>query len=187
MIARRSMNSRAGFSLVETALAMLVASVGLSAVIALLPTAMDQAKKASDETYAAFFADAVFNSYHAALWDTNVAWSGIGSYETIPPVSLTGGQDVFWKNSRNMTILPDGQVRVIRFIAGSAPGKWGTLGGLPSSWEQYDHALRYSLSLSAVSTRRIALTLRVWPGEFGPTDDSAPVYRFTTELFNHWF
>ncbi len=183
MMHQSSIDPRAGFSLVETALAMLVASVGLSAVLALLPTAMDQAKRASDETYAAFFADAVFNSFHAALWDTNVSWAGLATYETIPPVTLTGGQDVFWKNSSEMTVRMDGLIRTQKFVAGSAPGKWGS-GGLPASWEQYDHAFRYRLSSTQPSARRRALLLEVWPGEFGQTNNP---YRFATELINHGF
>ncbi|HMP77371.1 MAG TPA: hypothetical protein PKE12_13835 [Kiritimatiellia bacterium] len=183
MTIRKSTDGRAGFSLVETALAMLVAGVGLAAVIALLPTAMDQAKKASDETYAAFFADAVFNSYHAALWDTNVTWAGLPGYETIPPVTLSGGQDVFWKDSVQMTVLMDARVRTQKFIAVSAPGKWGSA-GLPPSWQQYDHALRYRLTNRLVSARLRVLELEVWPGEFGQTNNP---YRFTTELFNHGF
>jgi hypothetical protein len=174
----------AGFSLVETALAMLVAGIGLTAILALLPAAMDQGKKASDETFAAFFADAVFNSFHAALWDTNISWAGLANYETIPPVTLTGGEDVFWKDSAKMTVRMDGLIRTQKFIAGSARGKWATGVSMPSTWEQYDHALRYRLSSSLLTQRRRQLALEVWPGEFGQTNNP---YRFVTELFNHGF
>lgn len=189
MIRVRPVRSRAGFSLVETALAMLVASVGLSAVIALLPTAMDQAKKASDETFAAFFADAVFNGYHAALWNTNVSWAEISSYRSIPPVTISTpnvGTDVFWKGSTGLVVRADGLIYTQLFIAASTREKWinDASPPLPYSWEQYDHAFRYRLSMSNITARRRGLTLEVWPGEFGQTN---LVYRFATELFNHGF
>lgn len=182
-----SLNRTSGFSLVETALAMLVASVGLTAIMALVPAAMDQGKKASDETYAAFFADVVFSSYQAALYDTNITWQALTTYETIPPVTVSIpalGSDVFWKNSKNMTVLPNGQIRTQVFIAASTDEKWGG-SGLPSTWEQYDHAFRYRLSVSNVTDRRRIMTLEVWPGEYG-TLTNRP-YMFATELFNHAF
>lgn len=182
--------SSSGFSLVETALAMLVASVGLTAIIALMPAAMDQGKKAADEAHAAFFADTVFNSYLAALYDTNavVSWGALKTYKTIPPVTISGGSDVFWKNSDKMSVLPNGEIRTQVFIAASTPEKWSGA-GLPTGWEQYDHAFRYRLTMTdivtnSVLTRRRLLALEVWPGEFGTTNNP---YRFATELFEHGF
>lgn len=180
---------RAGFSLVETALAMLVASVGLAAVLALMPTAMDQGKKASDETFAAFFADTVFNTYHAAVWSTNVAWADLPTYRPIPPVTISipaFGTDVFWKYSTGLVIRADGQIRTQLFIAASTREKWQnkTTPPLPYSWEQYDHALRYRLTMTSAGGRRRILNLEVWPGEYGQTNNP---YRFTTELFEHGF
>ncbi len=164
---------------------MLVASVGLAAVMALLPTAMDQGKKASDETYAAFFADVVFNSFHAAQHSTQVTWFALTTYTTIPPVTISSpanGTDVFWKNSRQMAVQADGLVRTQMFIAGSTQGKWGSGWPLPSNWEQYDHAFRYRLRLSDHSSRRRQLTLEVWPGEFGVLTNA---YLFASELFDY--
>ncbi|MCS6770511.1 MAG: hypothetical protein NZ740_00615 [Kiritimatiellae bacterium] len=178
-----------GFSLVETALALLVVSIGLSAVLALLPTAMDQGKRASDETYAAFFADAVFNTYLAAAWSTNVAWSDLPTYRPVAPVTISNpsfGTDVFWKYSTGLVVRADGQIRTQLFVAASTREKWlnDSSPPLPYSWEQYDHALRYRLTMTSPSARRRVLSLEVWPGEYGITNNP---YRFVTEVFDHGF
>ncbi|MCZ7592197.1 MAG: hypothetical protein M5U15_08590 [Kiritimatiellae bacterium] len=177
LMARQKVSNRAGFSLVETALAMLVAAVGLTAVIALMPAAMDQQKKAADETHAAIFADTVFNSYLAALYSTNVTWAELKNYKTIAPNSISGGQDVMWKDSNKMSVIADDRIHTQLFIA--AVGSKGI----------YDHALRYKLAMedivtNGVLTRRRSLSLEVWPGEYGATNNG---YRFATELFNHGF
>lgn len=166
----------AGFSLIETALAMLVAAVGLTAIIMLMPTAMDQGKKAADETAAAFFADTVFNSFLAANYSTNVAWSELTTYETIPPASINGGQDVMWKDSQKMTVKADGLIHTQRFVA-IANNTAGSAG-------LYDHALRFQLTMTDVGARRRALDLLIWPGEFGTTNNP---FRFASELFNHGY
>ncbi len=193
-------DQRAGFTLVETALAMLVAAVGLTAVIALMPAAMDQGKKAADETYAAFFADTVFNSYHVAVATviTNVAspsadrnyvvrWSNLENYKTIPPVTV-GGRDMFWKDSADMAVIADGNMRTQLFVAASTKEKFPS-GSLQDIGDQYDHAFRYRLTMTDVSvsnvvTRRRLLALEVWPGEYGSTNNP---YRFATEIFQYGF
>ena len=179
--------SRGGFTLVETALAMLVAGIGLTAVMALLPTAMDQGKKASDETYAAFFADVVFASFNAALHSPQISWSALNTYTTIPPVTISTpqhGTDVFWKDSRAMAVRADGLIRTQRFVAASTSGKWGSGMILPGTWEQYDHSFRYRLTARDNSTRRRQLTLEVWPTEYGVLTNA---YLFATELFNNGY
>lgn len=196
----KQVDKRAGFSLVETALAMLVAAVGLTAIVGMMPAAMNQGKKAADETYAAFFADTVFNSYHAAAAtvitnignptiDPNyiVRWSNLEDYETIPPVTV-GERDMFWKDSDKMSVIADGHMHTQVFIAASTPEKFPG-GGLQAIGDQYDHAFRYRLSMtdirvSNVVTRRRLLELEVWPGEFGTTNNP---YRFATEIFQYGF
>jgi uncharacterized protein (TIGR02598 family) len=180
-----------GFTLVETALALLVAAVGLMAVIGLFPFATAQGKRSMDSTYAAFLVDSAFASYRAAAESTNLTWSQVQNYEAIAPVTISTpspGTDVFWKNSQDLSFKADGQVHKAVFIAASTSAKWANKGSppIPASWEQYDHALRYRLAWRELSPRRRALTMHVWPGEFGPTDDGRAQV-FYTEIFNHGF
>lgn len=181
--------TRAGFSLVETALALLVASIGLTAVVALIPSAMQQGKKSSDETFAAFLADSAFASFRAAAdsAEANRTWATLKDYVAIPPVTIsipTAGTDVFWKDSVDLSMEADGQIRTQVFTAASTQGKWGGSWILPSTWEQYDHGLRYRLSVSNISPRLASLTMEVWPGEYGAI---ASPYIFYTEVFNHGY
>jgi hypothetical protein len=170
---------------VETALALLVAAIGLTAVMALIPTAMDQGKRMMDETYAAFLAEAAFASYRAVAESDRLTWDEVKSYEAIAPVTITGGQDVFWKDSNDLKLIADGNIYTQIFIAASVEGKWAAgPWPLPASWEQYDHALRYRMTWVEISERLRGLSLEVWPGEYGTTNNP---YVFYTEIFNHGF
>ena len=176
---------RRGFTLIETVLGLLVASVGLTAVMALIPYAMGQGKRSGDDTYAAFLADAAFASFRTASESRKISWDGLSSYAAIAPVTISGGQDLFWKNSAALALAADGALHTQLFVAASTDGKWdGATWPLPASWEQYDHGLRYRLTVRDQSVRRKSLTLEVWPGEYGPVA-STNAQVFYTEIFNH--
>ncbi len=157
-----------GFSMVEVSLALLVAAVGLFAVIGLFPVGLEMNRKAIDETYSSFFADSVFASYKGAI--QYVGWDAIESYEPIPPNTINRGADVVWKNSQSEVLIrADGNINTIRFIPENM------------SDDYVDHALRYRLQFSDIGTRRKALRLEVWPGEFGAGKPEV----FYTEIFDY--
>lgn len=188
-LSQAAKGTQAGFSLVETALALLVASIGLTAVVALIPSAMQQGKKSSDETFAAFLADSAFASFRAAAdsAEADRMWANLKDYIAIPPVTISipsDGTDVFWKDSIDLSIEADGQIHTQVFTAASTQGKWGGSWILPSDWEQYDHGLRHRLTLSNISPRLASLAMEIWPGEFGST---ASPYVYYTEVFNHGY
>ncbi len=61
MNAPRRLSRRAGFSMVEVALALLVVSVGLTAIFGLFPSATTANKRAIQDTQIGLFADYVLN------------------------------------------------------------------------------------------------------------------------------
>ena len=78
---KKPKNPLNGFSLVEVALALLVASVGLMSVMSLFPVGMDASKKAIDESQCALFAEEIINGFRAQSELTNVTWSALDTLE----------------------------------------------------------------------------------------------------------
>ncbi|HMO05094.1 MAG TPA: prepilin-type N-terminal cleavage/methylation domain-containing protein [Kiritimatiellia bacterium] len=184
--------SRAGFSLVELSLALLVVSIGLISLIGLFPASLDMSKRAIDETYASFLADSAFSSYREAA--KLVPWDALNTYQPIAPntISRNGAvnNDVFWERSVDLRLVPDNTVRTLVFTAGSTEEKWKPSAGwvLPDSWSMEDHALRYRLRIENASPaqdpRIKRVFLEVWMGQFGNINNEQPE-RFYTEIFRH--
>jgi prepilin-type N-terminal cleavage/methylation domain-containing protein len=184
--------SRAGFSLVELSLALLVVSIGLISLIGLFPASLDMSQNAIDETYASFLADSAFTSYREAA--NHIPWNELNTYEPIAPNTISRGGtvnvDVFWEDSEDLRLIPDNTVRTLVFTAGSTPEKWkpGLGWVLPDAWSMEDHALRYRLRIAdanpASDPRIKQVFLEVWRGEFGNINSQAPE-RFFTEIFRH--
>ena len=99
--------SRQGFSLVEVALALLVAAIGLLSVMTLFPMGMETSKKAIDEGQAALFAEEIFNGFRAKLAVTNVAWSTADSLSIgvpAPDMWMNGSSIEFVANKSGTNI-----------------------------------------------------------------------------------
>ncbi len=152
-----------GFTLVEVALALLVVSVGLMGVFALFPHGLDQSRKAIQETQAAAFADDIFNGYRALA---KSRWSTLDSQ----PLPVAGVS--LWQGTP--TVQPNDSVNTL--LLQSATGE-GT-----------DLAIRYRLKVETLpgSNELKVVRLRVWPGEFGATDDASAVI-FQTQIFREGF
>ena len=181
--------TRAGFSLVELALALLVVSVGLISIIGLFPASLDMSKKAINETYATFLADSAIASYREAAH--YVPWDELANYSPIGPNTISKGgyenTDVFWRNSDELRLIADNTVRTQVFAAASTPEKWAPGSGL-SITPMEDHSLRYRLRIEDVDVtndpRLKRLVLEVWLGQFGKTSNEKPEV-FYAEIFRH--
>jgi uncharacterized protein (TIGR02598 family) len=143
-----------GFSLIEVVLALLVVAVGMLGVFSLFPSGLSMSKDITDEVRASAFAEELFTAYEAqARWED---WADVGSQDVTVE---TDGRDVTYQ---------EGGLQTVAFQSG----------GL----DQY--TLRYELEVTEPSLDRIKrFDLKIWPGEFGPTDD-ADALRFVTEIYN---
>jgi prepilin-type N-terminal cleavage/methylation domain-containing protein len=151
-----------GFTLVETALAILVVSVGMLAIFSLFPSGMISSKQASDDTYAAMFADEVFNGIRA-LMSTN-DWSDAVLQRLIVP-----------ERSSEKWGFPEEQwVRANRTGLQTAAYRPASLGA-----DAVEFAVRYNLVLRVhpVYNNRAYALLTMHMGEFGPTN--SPVVAYT--------
>ena len=89
------MNRRAGFSLVEVALAIMVIAVGLLSVFGLFPHGMESSRRALDETRAATFAEDTFNSLRVMAQTSD--WASLTHRFSIPAPDWWGNTYV-WAN-----------------------------------------------------------------------------------------
>lgn len=183
--------TRAGFTLVEVAIAIVVVALGILAVFALLSAGMDASRKALTETHAAMFADSVFNGMRAR----SLRAAEQGQWES------------FWNEFINSTRLPSGVSWKTNILV-AAPGAWLNTGALavsnggiytcvykndpfhdPSVSGVEDHALRYRCNASSIYpltvkwTNKVLVTLQVWDGEFGSTSNEDALV-FYSEFYN---
>ncbi len=147
-----------GFTLIEVALAMLVIGVGIVAVFGLFPAGLDASRRTADETSAAMFAEEVFGGFRAKA------------------------QVVPWQSFNNIRVpIASSDLWAAAATVGSGSGTvvWRN----PADTNLVERALRYELAISNPSPVLKALSLKVYPGEFGPTGSGAEVYEFYTEIF----
>ena len=153
----------AGFSLVEVALALLVAAIGLLSVMTIFPTGMDASKKAIDEAQSALFAEEIFAGFKAKLAITNATWASLDSMTVGPPAPD------MWDNGNDISFRANG--------SGTNVYEYKYENSL------LDYAVRYVMTVNDLpgypGIKYLRLT--VWNGEYGSTTNPLVYY---TELFN---
>ena len=164
-------NRSSGFTLVEIALALLVASVGLLGLMALFPAGVQMNKTALDETQAALFADQIMNGVRAQT--SVVPWNQVKTAVDLPPPT----PDV-WEDANKLRVRVTGgnenNFETLRYSTA------GALGGATASYQ--DFGVRYRLEIDQIpNSLRYAVRLKVRPGEYGTTN----TYVFYTEVYNH--
>jgi hypothetical protein len=124
-----------GFSLVEVALAMLVASVGILAVMGLFASSLDTNALATADTQGALFGDYVLNSVRTIASNTNMSWSAIAPGLQIPvPFAAQ------WSNPQK-----------IKAVSG------------PVSIQQQNQPIYFVSQGSGISSFGFVCSLQVWP------------------------
>lgn len=156
---------RAGFSLVEVALALLVVSVGIMAAFGMFPGGLDAGRASLNETRASMFAEETFNSFRGLAQSPDRTW---GNFTAATPAAPGLG---LWVNPEQLAARANGDIHRNRYV----PAGDSSLG------PQY--ALRYRLVASDGEGGRVRrLRLWVWPEEFGSTADE-DAYYFYTEIY----
>jgi type II secretory pathway pseudopilin PulG len=177
-----------GFTLVETALGLLVVAIGMMALLGLFPTGFETGRRVTDETVAAQFAGQVFATLRADAGDTNIVttFCNLGSIVLMGPPNSS-----LWLNHATMGVTastapagtPGGTVRY-RYNDGG--------GGIEEYVLRYrlvvaDRVAWYAYASGAAPgpayARGKSAKLYVWPGEFGPTTTNNAI-AFYTELYN---
>jgi len=157
--------AKAGFTLVEVALSLLVLSVGLLAVMGLLPDGLRANKRAIDDTAAAMFAEEVINGYKAM--------ADITAWDNIRDIVVEPRSPDMWVNASGQRVERSGEWRTVTYRPQTISGQGST-----------DFAMRYRLFVDEYpgqGDHRAYIRLDVLAGEFGPEDDFV---RFYSELYN---
>ena len=160
---------RSGFSLVEVTLALMVVAIGILSVMSLFPVGLDQNVRSIADTQMALFADDVFQGLRAWAEDD---WEHLDQ-AIIPPAAkgawATNAEPFYMADTNNIFtnsyFMPDENT------------------GNPLSHGEKHH-IRFKSTL-AINTQKTvkAVTLHVWSGEFGTTNNPTIFY---TEFFTNW-
>ncbi len=142
--------SASGFSLVEVTLALMVMAVGILSVMSMFPSGLEQNARSIADTHAAFFAEEVFGGLRAKA-ETN--WAELDRFYL--PVAASN----MWSNMGTNRVQFAGTNIVMNQY----------------EYKYEDHTLRYRLSMTTNELIK-AVTLFVWPGEFGNNNDASVFY-----------
>jgi prepilin-type N-terminal cleavage/methylation domain-containing protein len=189
---KTAQTGRAGFSLVEVSLALLVVGVGMMGAFALFPVGLDAGKLALEDSRASLFSDEAFDSIRTlSVAGTNLTgvtdyrdavsagpgsdfWSASGTGPSLLAPRVT---DKTWSGTELWTNIYSGSVTNSRYA-----GTWQFALTTPIP----DYAFRYRLECAPHSNTNLfrirQARLSVWPGEFGATTNSDFV--FYTELYD---
>lgn len=170
---------RAGYSLVEVTLALLVVAIGLTATFALFPEGLRAARAAVDDTEIGMFAEYVFTTMDLAAGKVGADWDVIDTDEFR---SLMLSRHV---SASNFELRDGGGVEVFYWYPdyyGLQTGDYAA-SGLQGFWTS---AFTYTLDIieggwrdgreGQDTGRPISAVLKVWPGEYpqGTTPQGEP-------------
>ncbi len=153
--------TKAGYSLVEVTLALLVVAIGLTSVFALFPDAMRNTRAAVDDTEVGLFADYVFNTLAVAA---AVKGNNFGIGATDDYASLVLAQKHLDKIelktgslSRFYWIPEDDDMGTGDWDLAEDAGFWSTA---------FSYRLSFGKRSKGNARDTIYATLEVWPGEW---------------------
>ncbi len=162
-------NSRAGYSLVEVTLALLVVAIGLTATFALFPEGLKATRAAVDDTEVAFFADYVFStlSATAAALGNTVESGGLNAMKADKFASRVLAEGSGYENGDERLLDSSPGLHVFKWV----PRNWDMGTGdwdYASDAKFWTTAFTYELEWEKKSSGRDTYyaVLKVWPGEW---------------------
>jgi prepilin-type N-terminal cleavage/methylation domain-containing protein len=170
-----------GFTLIEIAMALMVASIGLLGIMSIFPSSLQQSSRAYNETMAALFAEQVLNGVRSQA-ATN-RWDQIQANMRIPAPT----PDI-WVDPRNLVVTP-ASPRTGNFQSDFKRLEYITKGYMTDSSrnrEYTDLVLWYRLEINEpadIAKKALIkeVVLDVVPAEF----DRSVTNRFYMELYNY--
>lgn len=158
--------SEEGFTLVEIALALLVAALGVMGVFALVPQAMDTSRRSVDSTEISAFANFVFDSLQVHATDPDFLWtqfadnqSAVNPYVSHALIAADTTQEVVRAQGSDV-------VNLYQWTPSYYGGEGGgaTVGTALYVTNYATAAFTYSLDLGVVAGNLRYARLEVWPG-----------------------
>ena len=156
---------KAGYSLVEVSLALLVIGVGLLAVFGLFPDALGSARKSVEASEISEFADNVFASIEGVIAEPNFDWADLKPGYTLPTTDvLVSTQKVITVSSVSSPIK-----EVYEWI----PNTYGWTGVDRFTLATFTYIL--TVEPNKDGTSLAAFKLIVWPGNVKDADPPVPI------------
>ena len=172
---QRRRKARAGYSLVEVTLALLVVAIGLTATFALFPEGLQAARAAVNDTEIGLFADYVFTTLDltSGKYGGNFG-AGWRIDDTDDFISLMLSADVPDSNFQLRTGGSAQQFYWIPDYYGMTSGDYAS-GNFRDFWTS---AFTYTLTVAMTGSGGVPAyaTLKVWPGETQGRDEDAKVF-----------
>lgn len=136
-----NIKAKAGFSLIEISIALMVVAVGMLGVLTMFPVGLEQNQRSIEDTYAAMAAQEVFASL--SMYAEN-NWENLSSFTFPVAASDMWTTPNIWRFTSPNTILTN-----------------------KYSYQNIeDHAFRYRLIITTNGYIK-QVTLLIYPGEFG--------------------
>lgn len=168
---------RAGFTMIEVTLALLVVAVGVLGAFSLIPAGLQTNRKAIDETRAAMFAEMFFDSIRMQAQSPAVSWAQVARAPARPAPGYGTGLPTdrrFWHVSTAVSTIN------LSMVTGSPTPFIQRVPNAISS-QPPDLALRYYVDVTeSVAGKVKTIRLRIWP-EFGSILNPMEFY---TEILN---
>ena len=169
-------NSRAGYSLVEVTLALLVVAIGLTATFALFPEGLKATRAAVDDTEVGLFADYVFStlSATAAALGNRVESGGLNATKGDKYASRVLAEASGYENGDERLLDSSPGLKVFKWV----PRNWDVGTGdatYASDAKFWTTAFTYELEWEKMDKGNPRDTyyavLKVWPGEWSTIAD----------------
>jgi type II secretory pathway pseudopilin PulG len=182
MQTQKRRRARAGYSLVEVTLALLVVAIGLTATFALFPEGLQATRAAVDDVEISMFAEYVFTSMDLAAGLRGAGWN-INDVNLFRSSALSGDHP-------GQATLQTGQRRTFYWI----PEHYDLGDGNFAAAKQanfWTSAFTYDLEIQNSTWKQLpanpnGLTkyavLRVWPGDFGGSAPASAPRIFYREI-----
>ncbi len=168
-----------GFTLIEIALAMFVFSIGVLALYALFNTGLQQSQQALADTQIAFFADNVLHGLRAKsieLSETGVSndWERfwLELRQGVTNITVTAAPHWVCPSSNTFMTIDANGLHINAYTNYALHANRNT--------DRVHHVLRYLLLveltnslMSTPGSNRVNVTLKVWEGFYGSTNDEA--------------
>jgi prepilin-type N-terminal cleavage/methylation domain-containing protein len=181
-LARRLRGARrAGFTMIEVTLALLVVAVGVLGAFSLIPAGLQTNRNAIEDTQMAMFAEMFFDSIRMQAEAPNIPWTSVATTAIFAPGWRSGvtphmpTSRYFWGTAATTSMLVGGSV--------NSPRTYYQRTGADAT-EPSELALRYATQqvVTATPNKSRGVRLLVWP-EFGTTSLSN-AREFYTEILN---
>ena len=163
--------SKAGYSLVEVTLALLVVAIGLTATFALFPEGLKATRAAVDDTEVAFFADYVFStlSATAAALGNTVESGGLNAMKADKFASRVLAEGSGYENGDERLLDSSPGLHVFKWVPRNwdmGTGDWDYASDAQFWTTAFTYELEWEKMNKGNNRDTYYAVLKVWPGEW---------------------